>query len=277
MQTLFISYCWEDGTPYADDLENELSSKFDIRRDKSSLKCNDNIDSFMRKIADCDNVVIVLTQKYLESKNCMKEVAYLSKQPEWNTKCIILVIYKEIYKSDIQEALLSHWNNEKNAMKEKLKITQSTTLCQEEYDSISEVCNTLEDFLLEVKHRNNPSQIRIVNEIIRLSERSRCEETELLSKMSNRVQDFIKSKGNTTLSEIEKDTGYSKEVVDRFVGELKDERIVFVDKTDICHQEVMKEMIDEYLESVNKKSIYELTPQQYDELELIIGFHLKNL
>ena len=274
MQTLFISYCWEDGTLYADDLENELSDKFDVRRDKSSLRCNDNIDSFMHKIADCDNVVIVLTQKYLKSKNCMKEVAYLSKQPEWNSKCVVLVIYNDIYSLDTQEEILSYWEQKRNTLENELKNSRSAFLCREEYESVLDVCNTLEAFLLEVKHRNNPSQIRIVNEIVRLSERSRGEETELLSKVSNKVQTFIESKGKTTLSEIEKETGYPKEVVDRFVGVLKDNSKVFVDDMDNYYPQTEREVIDDFLELVNKNSVSELTPAQYDELELRIGDYL---
>ena len=274
MQTLFISYCWEDGTLYADDLENELSDKFDVRRDKSSLRCNDNIDSFMHKIADCDNVVIVLTQKYLKSKNCMKEVAYLSKQPEWNSKCVVLVIYNDIYSLDTQEEILSYWEQKRNTLENELKNARSAFLCREEYESVLDVCNTLEAFLLEVKHRNNPSQIRIVNEIVRLSERSRGEETELLSKVSNKVQTFIESKGKTTLSEIEKETGYPKEVVDRFVGVLKDNSKVFVDDMDNYYPQTEREVIDDFLELVNKNSVSELTPAQYDELELRIGDYL---
>ena len=277
MQTLFISYCWQDGTNYADDLERELKDKFDIKRDKSSLKCNDNIESFMRKIADCDNVVIVLTKQYLHSKNCMKEVAYLSKQPEWNTKCVVLVVFNDIYSLDTQEEILSYWEKQRHSLEEELKTTSTTSLCKEEYESVIDVCNTLEKFLLEVKHRNNPSQIRIVNEIIRLSERSRSEETELLSKMSNRVQEFIKSKGKTTLSEIEKETGYSKEVVDRFVGELEDESKVYVDNMEICHPGMEREIIDNYLKTVNKKSVDELTPDEYEELEYAIGFYHNHL
>ncbi len=271
MQTLFISYCWEDGTPYAEDLENELSGKFDIRRDKSSLKCNDNIESFMRKIADCDNVVIVLTQKYLKSKNCMKEVAYLSKQPEWNSKCIILVVYKGIYDTDTQEKLLSYWKNKKISMEEKLKSACSKTICQEEYESISEVCDALETFLLEVKRRNNPSQIRIVNEIIRLSERNRSPEKETMLGMSKMFQEIIESKGNTTLSEIEKETGYSKEVVDRFIGKFSDLKIADIDSSGSIRPGTQKEKWDSYLKSIGKKSISDLSLVEYTELQKKLG------
>ena len=49
-QTLFISYCWSDGTPYADELEKQLSVDFSVKRDRTQLGCNDDIDAYMRKI-----------------------------------------------------------------------------------------------------------------------------------------------------------------------------------------------------------------------------------
>lgn len=272
MQTLFISYCWQDGTSYAEDLEAELSKRFDVKRDKSSLKCNENIESFMRKIAECDNVVIVLTEGYLRSKNCMKEVSYLSKQPEWDSKCVVLVIYNDIYSLKAQEEILSYWKEQKKSMEKELKSTCSTSLCKEEFESILDVCDMLEKFLIEVKHRNNPSQIRIVSEIIRLSERNHEQEKEIVLGMSKNVQEIIESKENTTLSEIENETGYAKEVVDRLLGNLKDKSIAFLDDHGYIRTEKRKkEMIERYLNTMGKSSIAELSLAQYAELQSKIG------
>ena len=50
-QTLFISYCWKDGNPYADELEGQLSKNFKIIRDKSMMDVNDDMYSFMKSIS----------------------------------------------------------------------------------------------------------------------------------------------------------------------------------------------------------------------------------
>lgn len=49
-QTLFISYNWQDGNSYADELETQLKDEFDIKRDKSQLIANDDIFDFMAEI-----------------------------------------------------------------------------------------------------------------------------------------------------------------------------------------------------------------------------------
>ena len=47
--TLFISYCWNDGNVYADELEAQLSDYFDVKRDKSQLIVNDDINDFFKE------------------------------------------------------------------------------------------------------------------------------------------------------------------------------------------------------------------------------------
>lgn len=49
-QTLFISYCWKDGTEYAEELEAQFSDRFIVKRDKSLLKTNDDVYAFMKGI-----------------------------------------------------------------------------------------------------------------------------------------------------------------------------------------------------------------------------------
>ena len=66
-EKLFISYNWKDGNSYADELETQLGEKFDVKRDKTQLIANDDIFDFMAEIANCENVIIVLTAEYVKS------------------------------------------------------------------------------------------------------------------------------------------------------------------------------------------------------------------
>ena len=99
-ESLFISYCWSDGNVYADELEAQLTDYFEVKRDKSQLIANDDIRDFMAEIANCDNVLIVLTADYVKSMNCMLEVSYLLQQPDWAYKAMVLVVDETIYGTD---------------------------------------------------------------------------------------------------------------------------------------------------------------------------------
>ena len=108
--TLFISYCWNDGNVYADELEAQLTDYFDVKRDKSQLIVNDDINDFMAEIANCDYVLIVLTAGYVKSLNCMREVAYLLQQPDWKYKSMVLVVDETIYSTDRKIEILNYWS-----------------------------------------------------------------------------------------------------------------------------------------------------------------------
>ena len=96
-QSLFISYCWKDGNTYADELETQLKEEFNVQRDKSQLIANDDIYDFMVQIANCDNVIIVLTEEYVKSLNCMLEMSFLVSQEDWPMKAMVLVIDNSLY------------------------------------------------------------------------------------------------------------------------------------------------------------------------------------
>ena len=108
--TLFISYCWKDGNVYADELEAQLDDYFKVIRDKSQLIANDDLNEFMAGIANCDHVLIVLTEGYVKSVNCMREVAYLLQQPDWKHKAMVLVVDETIYNTERKIEILNYWS-----------------------------------------------------------------------------------------------------------------------------------------------------------------------
>ena len=104
-QSLFISYCWKDGNTYADELETQFKDEFVVKRDKSQLIANDDLYDFMAEIANCDNVIIVLTAEYVKSLNCMLEMSYLVSQDDWNVKAMVLVIDDSMYSIETKISL----------------------------------------------------------------------------------------------------------------------------------------------------------------------------
>lgn len=80
--TLFISYAWSDGNNYADELFEQLKDEFEVVRDKINLSVKDGLTEFMERINKTDYAIVVLTEKYLSSLNCMYEATYLSGQKD---------------------------------------------------------------------------------------------------------------------------------------------------------------------------------------------------
>lgn len=221
-QTLFISYCWKDGCVYADELETQLTEEFDVKRDKSQLIVNDDLYLFMKGIADCDNVVIVLTAEYVKSLNCMLEMSYLFAQDDWPMKAMVLVIDDSLYSTDRKIEILNYWNLRKKKYADQLGAeTIGAEILSEEKEYIDRICDQLEGFLKGVSRRKNPSQIAIVSEIIKKSKiRNEAEEEALISKGEQFVMEFLKENGNMTIKELSERMNRTQASTHRYLQNL---------------------------------------------------------
>lgn len=167
-QTLFISYCWKDGNIYADELETQLRDEFEVKRDKSQLIANDDIYDFMTEIANCDNVILVLTSEYVKSLNCMLEMSYLVSQTDWAMKAMVLVIDDSLYSVERKIEIINYWMlRQKKNFNDLNSVEIGKTILEEEKEYVDLICGQVELFFKGISRRKNPSQIAIVNEVIK--------------------------------------------------------------------------------------------------------------
>jgi len=77
-QPVYVSYAWDgESEAFVDEFEKQLPKDFSLIRDKSVLRAGDWISRFMRDIGRADMVLVVLSEKYLRSVYCMRELLYL--------------------------------------------------------------------------------------------------------------------------------------------------------------------------------------------------------
>lgn len=231
-QTLFISYNWKDGNSYADELETQLSEEFDVKRDKSQLIANDDIYDFMAEIIKCDNVIIVLTAEYVKSLNCMLEMSYMFEQPDWKAKVTVLVIDESLYSTERKVEIVNYWIlHHKKIKLSKNEFDSGTQIIEEEQGYIEQICNQVENFFIGITRRKNPSQIAIVNEVIKKAKKDEIEKIKIskdLYEQEKKVLEIIDKNSNITLSELAKQTAFTKAATQRFISELKDKGILEV-------------------------------------------------
>ena len=229
--TLFISYCQRDGNTYADDLETELIDYFDVKRDKSKLIPNDDIYDFMAGIANEDYVIIVLTSGYVKSRNCMLEMAYLATQDDWSEKTMVLVIDESIYDTERKLEILTYWNLKQLKMN---LVTDGDCKGKEILDQDKEyldlINSKLESFLLGISQRLNPSQIAIVNEMVRKVRNRNTKPNPTISQGEKVVKEFLEKNGSKTLSEICEGLDYSKASASRILRRLLEDGQVQAEK-----------------------------------------------
>lgn len=220
-QSLFISYCWKDGNTYADELETQLKEEFNVQRDKSQLIANDDIYDFMVQIANCDNVIIVLTEEYVKSLNCMLEMSFLVSQEDWPMKAMVLVIDNTLYSIERKLEIINYWLLRQKTCIDGMRDEEiGKTIWEEERNYIDQICEQVEKFLRGISRRINPSQIAVVNEVIKKSKRNRKVESDLIARGEAFVKDYISKNGNITLKELAEASGRSSASVRRMISDL---------------------------------------------------------
>ncbi len=76
---VYVSYAWEPASEsFVDAVSQRLpADRFEFRRDKTYMRNGDWISNFMAEIGRADRVLVVLSDKYLRSPNCMRELLHL--------------------------------------------------------------------------------------------------------------------------------------------------------------------------------------------------------
>lgn len=220
-ERLFLSYNWKDGNVYADELESQLNSHFDVRRDKTQLIANDDIYDFMADIANCENVIIILTAEYVKSLNCMLEMSFLVMQPDWKMKAMVLVIDDSLYSTLRKMEIISYWRLQQAKLNSQLDtLNDGKTILEEEKGYVDSICNQVEQFLKGISRRKNPSQIAIVSEIIKKSEANKTAKKDIIRTGEEYVKKFLAENGKLTIRQLSEKTGRSPAAIHRMVRSL---------------------------------------------------------
>lgn len=77
-QPVYVSYAWGgESEALVDEFEKQLPKSFRLIRDKNAMHAGDWISRFIQEIGRADMVLVVLSEKYLRSVYCMRELLYL--------------------------------------------------------------------------------------------------------------------------------------------------------------------------------------------------------
>jgi hypothetical protein len=93
---VFISYCWAD-KDVADVIDEEFNKIYgtSFTRDERDLKFKKSIKSFMQTIGEHDFVVMIISDSYLKSDNCLYEVMEVMRDRRFREKILFILINDE--------------------------------------------------------------------------------------------------------------------------------------------------------------------------------------
>lgn len=169
MKKVFLSYSYADKS-VAEVIFSDLShlEDVDIFIDEIKIRYTDKIESFMKKIKKCDYSLIVVSDSFLKSENCMFEIIELFKDDEYKKKVLPIILQdNELDKEEIRganihtdEGILSYilyWKDRYEKLKsgiERISIEESIFLA-ERLRRMAEIRRAVGDFiklLREIKY-----------------------------------------------------------------------------------------------------------------------------
>lgn len=112
---VFISYAWGGaGEDIVNAIDKSLQDRgIKIVRDKRALGYRGSIKTFMERLGKGDCVIVVISDKYLRSPNCMFELVEIAGNKQFEDRIFPVVLSDaDIYRPVQQIQYIKHWENE---------------------------------------------------------------------------------------------------------------------------------------------------------------------
>lgn len=156
-KTIFLSYSWEDFA-FANKIENDFrDTGVNIIRD-IKMHYKDNIYDFMKRIKDEDYAILLISNNYLRSPNCMREVIEILDNEDFIKKILPVILPEtEIFKPKDQLEIIKYWETEIKNLNSKIKELESLANIGDISESIelySKIRGSIASFVSTIKTLN---------------------------------------------------------------------------------------------------------------------------
>ena len=118
---VFLSYCWQD-EEIANNIYDFLGNRdINLYRDTINIEPWGGIREYMQSIPQMDFVVLLISDAYLKSENCMYEVLEVLRDRRYRNKILPAVINTEIYKVEVRANYTLYWQQKYKELKKFLQ------------------------------------------------------------------------------------------------------------------------------------------------------------
>lgn len=166
--TIFLSYSWSD-VEMADRIDKYLSglSGVTVKRDVRDIGPWKSIREFMVGIRQQDYAVLIISDSYLKSKNCMFEVTELMKEREYEARIFSVVVESDIYDSIKRNRYISYWEQECDKLEAAIRKINPENAVEQAADlkCYKNIASSIGEFLSIVADRNNPDIVDVEEQI----------------------------------------------------------------------------------------------------------------
>lgn len=157
---IFLSYCWNDSRE-ADKIYDYLknSQNIELHRDTIDIGKWGSIKEYMQSISNMDYTILLISDSYLKSTNCMYEVLEVMRDRNYRDKIFPAVIYSGIYNPITRAKYVKHWQDEFKELENTLKEinVQNLGKLNEDLKRRQDISSNIAEFLDVVSDMNNPN------------------------------------------------------------------------------------------------------------------------
>lgn len=156
-QAVFISYAWgEEREEIVNQIDEALKKRgIKIIRDKRDLGYKGSIQEFMERIGQGDCIILVISDKYLRSPNCMFELVEIAEDKQFVGRIFPIVLADaNIYDPLKRIEYIEHWESKRTQLAKAIKkldpanlhgIREEMDLYHRIRDKVSGLTSTLKD------------------------------------------------------------------------------------------------------------------------------------
>ncbi len=122
---VFLSYSWND-RHVADAIQTHFNYvKIDVIRDERDLDYKSSIRSFMSRIRATDYALMIITDAYLKSSNCMYEVLEVVKDLDYKQRVLPIVqTTTDVFTPTGRIAYIKHWETRRDELAARLSTVE---------------------------------------------------------------------------------------------------------------------------------------------------------
>lgn len=157
---IYISYAWGgDSEKIVDQLDKELQAKgIKVTRDKRDLGYKGSIVGFMEDIGKGNKIIVVISEKYLKSENCMFELTQIYENKDFAKRIFPIILEdSKIYSPVSRISYIKYWNDKITELDEAIKSAGTSlnmTEVQKELNNYGDIRASFDKMAFVLKDMN---------------------------------------------------------------------------------------------------------------------------
>lgn len=159
MIDIFVSYCQKDSV-HADNIDLYFKNKgITIHRDIRDISNWKSIHEYMGTIRKMDYAILIISDNYLKSFNCMYEVLEVMKEKDYTNKIFPVVVETSIYPSAGRISYIRYWQDKYKELQEQISqidVVNAGNII-DDLKKTQNIVLSMDEFLAKVADMNNPS------------------------------------------------------------------------------------------------------------------------